>query len=78
MKVNIKKLNAVSKIPTRGSADAAGYDLYAGIAKENCIAPHTTVATCKLTDSPTKPTYNLYIVGIIAPISCINGYRIIS
>lgn len=43
MKVNIKKLDAVSKIPTRGSADAAGYDLYAGIAKENCIAPHSTV-----------------------------------
>ena len=43
MKVNIKKLDAVSKIPTRGSADAAGYDLYAGITKENCIAPHSTV-----------------------------------
>lgn len=43
MKVNIKKLDVVSKIPTRGSADAAGYDLYAGIIKENYIAPHSTV-----------------------------------
>ena len=43
MKVNIKKLDIVSKIPTRGSADAAGYDLYAGITKENSIAPHSTI-----------------------------------
>lgn len=27
--INVKKLNDLAKLPTRGSSDAAGYDLYA-------------------------------------------------
>ena len=63
MKVNIKKLDAVSKIPTRGSADAAGYDLYAGIAKENCIAPHSTV---KIPTNITMEIPNGYFGAVFA------------
>lgn len=43
MKINIKKLNENATIPTRGSSQAAGYDLYACINKTIYIAPHTTV-----------------------------------
>lgn len=41
--VKMQKLDIVAKTPTRGSADAAGYDLYAGTTKEIDIAPHSTV-----------------------------------
>ena len=43
MNVKIKKLNKNATIPTRGSAYAAGFDLYACINDSISIAPHTTV-----------------------------------
>jgi len=42
MKINIKKLNDLAKIPSHGSAYSAGYDLYAAIEQPVTIAPHTT------------------------------------
>ncbi len=42
MKINIKKLSASAKLPERGSAYAAGYDLFADIQEAVEIAPHTT------------------------------------
>ena len=41
--VKMQKLDVIAKTPTRGSVDAAGYDLYAGTTKEIDIAPHSTV-----------------------------------
>lgn len=41
--IKYKKLNNLAKEPTRGSAAAAGYDLYAAIDKEMPIPPHMTV-----------------------------------
>lgn len=42
--VDIKKIDEDAKIPTRGSADAAGYDLYAHLEfEELAIKPHTTM-----------------------------------
>ena len=41
--IKIKLLNEFAKIPTRGSAQAAGYDLYAGTNYEIEIHPHETV-----------------------------------
>ena len=41
--INVKKLNDFAKLPTRGSSDAAGYDLYAAISQDIYIAPHSTV-----------------------------------
>ena len=43
MEINIKKLNNLAKLPTRGSSDAAGYDLYAAIKERIGIRPHETV-----------------------------------
>lgn len=43
MKVNIKKLNRDAIIPTRGSEEAAGYDLYACCDTSITIEPHKTV-----------------------------------
>lgn len=43
LKVPIKKLREGAHIPTRGSAAAAGYDLYACLDAPVVIAPHTTV-----------------------------------
>lgn len=43
MKINIKKLNENAIIPTRGSSQAAGYDLYACTSTPIIIAPHQTV-----------------------------------
>lgn len=41
--IDIKKIDEKAKIPTRGSADAAGYDLYAHLdIDELAIPPHTT------------------------------------
>lgn len=40
--IHIKKLNEKAMIPTRGSAYAAGYDLYACIDADVTIAPHST------------------------------------
>lgn len=42
MKINIKKLNENAIIPTRGSNDAAGYDLYACISSPIIVTPHST------------------------------------
>lgn len=43
MQINIKKLNDLAKLPTRGSEYAAGYDLYAATADIINIPPHSTV-----------------------------------
>ena len=43
MKIQIKKLKANAVIPTRGSAYAAGYDLYACLDREVSIAAGETV-----------------------------------
>ena len=43
MKMNFKILNDLATIPTIGSKEAAGYDLYAATAEPIVIAPHTTV-----------------------------------
>lgn len=43
MKINIKRLNAKAILPTRGSEQAAGYDLYACIDEPVTIPPHSTV-----------------------------------
>ena len=42
MKVSVKKLRENATIPTRGSEQAAGYDLYACIDAAVTIKPHTT------------------------------------
>lgn len=41
--VNIKLLNNLAKVPTRGSKLAAGYDLYAATGYTIDINPHSTV-----------------------------------
>lgn len=43
MNINIKKLNEHAIIPTRGSEQAAGYDLYACIDSPMVVIPHQTV-----------------------------------
>ena len=43
MKVKIKRLNDLAKIPTRGSDKAAGYDLYAATSYDIEIESHKTV-----------------------------------
>lgn len=43
MKVKIKKLNMNAIIPTKGSSNAAGMDLYACTTSPIVIAPHQTV-----------------------------------
>lgn len=42
--MNIKFLNEYAKVPTRGSAYAAGYDLYAAIDRPIIIFPGDTVS----------------------------------
>lgn len=42
MNIKIKKLRENAVVPTRGSASAAGYDLYACIDAPVSIAPHAT------------------------------------
>ena len=42
MKINIKKLDADAVLPTRGSSQAAGYDLYAKSSEDTVIPPHKT------------------------------------
>lgn len=42
MKIEVKKLRDNATIPTRGSLQAAGYDLYACIDAAVTIKPHTT------------------------------------
>ena len=44
MQIKIKKLNPNAKTPTRGSEQAAGYDIYACLETENLTIPaHCTV-----------------------------------
>lgn len=43
VKIKIKRLNDLAKIPTRGSDQAAGYDLYAASSYDIHIFPHDTV-----------------------------------
>lgn len=43
--INVKKLNDLAKLPTRGSEYSAGLDLYANISEPIIIEPHTT---CKI------------------------------
>lgn len=42
MKINIKKLTSTATLPERGSAFAAGYDLFADVSENVEIKPHTT------------------------------------
>ena len=42
MELCVKKLRKDAKLPTRGSAQAAGYDLYACLDGDLTIAPHGT------------------------------------
>lgn len=43
MNINIKLLNNLAKIPTRGSERSAGYDLYAATDCDIQIPPHSTI-----------------------------------
>ena len=43
MEIKIKKLRETATIPTRGSSQAAGYDLYADLAEPVVIKPHSCV-----------------------------------
>ena len=43
IRINVKKLNNLAKLPTRGSEYAAGFDLYAATDSIVDIAPHSTV-----------------------------------
>lgn len=40
--IKVKRLNELAQLPTRGSDEAAGYDLYAAIQKPVYIIPHGT------------------------------------
>ena len=42
MKINIKRLSETAKLPERGSAYAAGYDLFADLQEAIEIKPHET------------------------------------
>lgn len=43
MLLQIKKINAEAIIPTKGSQEAAGYDIYACADNDIVISPHNTV-----------------------------------
>lgn len=43
LNIKIKRLNDLSKIPTRGTKLSAGYDLYAATSYDIHIPPHSTV-----------------------------------
>lgn len=43
MEIKIKRLNENAKIPTRGSKESAGMDLYACIDSPITISPHQTI-----------------------------------
>ena len=42
MEINIKRLTDSAKLPDRGSAFAAGYDLFADVTEDVTILPHET------------------------------------
>lgn len=56
MEVKIRKLRPGAVTPRRGSADAAGYDLYACPAdgQSVTIAPHTTAMIARGLPSPSR------------------------
>ena len=41
--INVKRLSNNSTLPTRGSVDAAGYDLYTSIDRAITILPHAAI-----------------------------------
>lgn len=41
--IKVKKLYPDAQLPTRGSKEAAGYDLYAYVEKKIIIPPHSTI-----------------------------------
>lgn len=43
MKIRVRRVSQTAILPTRGSRDAAGYDLYADLSEETVIRPHSTV-----------------------------------
>lgn len=43
MRINIKKLSETARLPERGSAFAAGYDLFADLKEAIEIKPHETI-----------------------------------
>ncbi len=43
MKIRVRKVSDTAVLPTRGSISSAGYDLYADIAENVVIEPHSTV-----------------------------------
>ncbi len=43
MKIQIKKLKEDAKLPSRGSDQAAGYDLYSALSEPVTIAAHSTL-----------------------------------
>ncbi len=43
MQVRIQRLSDTAILPSRGSVQAAGYDLYADLSENAMIAPHSTV-----------------------------------
>lgn len=43
MEIRVKKLSLTAQLPSRGSAAAAGYDLYADLQEAQKIAPHETL-----------------------------------
>lgn len=61
--MDIKLLNEYAKIPTQGSDQSAGWDLYAAIAEPVTIMPHTTekIGTGFVLDMPVG-----WLVGIYA------------
>ncbi|MBE5915468.1 MAG: dUTP diphosphatase [Pseudobutyrivibrio ruminis] len=42
MNINILRMTDSAKLPERGSASAAGYDLFADVSQDVTIAPHET------------------------------------
>lgn len=41
--MKIKRLSDTAKLPTRGSSEAAGYDLYADLQETTMVNPETTI-----------------------------------
>ena len=43
MRIRVRKVSDTAVLPTRGSTSSAGYDLYADLAENVVIEPHSTV-----------------------------------
>lgn len=63
MRINIKKLTETATIPTCGSVEAAGYDLYGDNNNVIQIAPHSTV---KISTGIAMAIPNGYFGGVYA------------